>query len=210
MAKASNGTCELCGKQTSKGGMTRHLKSCAPAHDEPGRRQEIVLLRIETAFDPGLWWLHLEARAAAPLAVVDELLRHLWLECCGHMSAFYFDREEIDGDVSLDTAFRFGGPKFDYDYDFGSTTQLRGEALARRKGRFAGPPVRLLARNDPPVWECTECDEAATVICPFCDATGDGLLCDRHAESHDCEDFEKDALLPVVNSPRMGVCGYVG
>jgi hypothetical protein len=187
--------------------MTRHLKTCAPAHDEPGRRQEIVLLRIDAHQAPGTWWLHLEARAGAPLWAVDELLRVLWLECCGHMSAFYFDREEVDGDASLDAALRFGGPRFEYDYDFGSTTRLRGEAVARRKGRFAGPPVRLLARNDPPVWECTQCGEPATLICPFCGYPGESLLCVRHAESHGCEDA---AFLPVVNSPRMGVCGYEG
>ncbi len=34
-----------------------------------------------------------------------------------------------------------------------------------------------------------------------------GWLCDSCAEDHKCGE---DMLLPVVNSPRTGVCGYTG
>ena len=36
---------------------------------------------------------------------------------------------------------------------------------------------------------------------------GTGWLCDDYAEGHKCRE---EMLLPVVNSPRTGVCGYVG
>jgi hypothetical protein len=38
------------------------------------------------------------------------------------------------------------------------------------------------------------------------------LFCDKCAKKHakKCEDFEDYAALPVVNSPRMGVCAYEG
>ena len=32
-------------------------------------------------------------------------------------------------------------------------------------------------------------------------------LCDEHAETHDCGG---EYFLPVVKSPRVGVCGYTG
>jgi hypothetical protein len=37
-------------------------------------------------------------------------------------------------------------------------------------------------------------------------------FCDKCAEKHakKCEDFADYASMPVVNSPRMGVCGYEG
>ena len=35
----------------------------------------------------------------------------------------------------------------------------------------------------------------------------DPFLCEVHTEKHDCGE---EALLPVVNSPRMGMCGYTG
>lgn len=34
-----------------------------------------------------------------------------------------------------------------------------------------------------------------------------GLLCERCAEKHHCGD---EMWLPVVNSPRTGMCGYTG
>jgi hypothetical protein len=33
-----------------------------------------------------------------------------------------------------------------------------------------------------------------------------GWLCDAHAEKHK----HQDMFLPVVNSPRVGQCGYTG
>jgi hypothetical protein len=35
----------------------------------------------------------------------------------------------------------------------------------------------------------------------------EGWLCDECAVGHECGE---EMLLPVVNSPRVGVCGYVG
>jgi hypothetical protein len=40
-----------------------------------------------------------------------------------------------------------------------------------------------------------------------CSWSGDGFRCDDHAETHACGD---DMLLPVLNLPRIGVCGYTG
>ncbi|MDR0835444.1 MAG: hypothetical protein LBN11_02540, partial [Tannerella sp.] len=40
----------------------------------------------------------------------------------------------------------------------------------------------------------------------------DGLFCDKCGKKHakTCPDFEEYAALPVVNSPRMGMCAYEG
>jgi len=67
--------------------------------------------------------------------------------------------------------------------------------------------VRLAARNEPPTWPCDVCGKAATAVCTQCLYEGKGFCCAGHASSHDCDE---DMLLPVVNSPRMGVCGYTG
>ena len=96
--------------------------------------------------------------------------------------------------------------KFAYDYDFGTSTSLELKVLAEPQTRQI-EPVRLLARNDAPVISCQECDQPATQICSECIWNGEGALCNQHAPAHPCE---QDALLPVVNSPRCGVCGYTG
>lgn len=34
------------------------------------------------------YWLHVAVPAEASLRTLDRFLRHTWLECCGHLSAF--------------------------------------------------------------------------------------------------------------------------
>ena len=80
----SYGTCQLCGKRTSKAAMTRHLKSCSADHDLPqGRLARLFHLRVEDAYYP-ISWIDLEIKAGATLADLDNFLRAIWLECCGH------------------------------------------------------------------------------------------------------------------------------
>ncbi len=100
------------------------------------------------------------------------------------------------------------GATFQYEYDFGSTTALSGRIISTRAGSLGRRVVRLLARNSPPVLTCLECAALATLICPFCIYEGACLFCATHASAHKCD--EEDAFLPVVNSPRVGVCGYTG
>ena len=187
--------------------MLAHLEACASAHDETGSPQPLVVLRFGQAGEPR-YWLIIEAKADAPLRNVDKLLRQLWLECCGHMSAFRIGRRELPKTIATGIAFAHSGSKVDYEYDFGSTTALVGELLGKRQGSIGRAPVRLLARNEPIVWPCDECEAPATLVCPYCVDVGEGLFCDAHADVH--EHADEEVYLPVVNSPRMGVCGYTG
>ncbi|HKI59151.1 MAG TPA: hypothetical protein VKA00_08055 [Trueperaceae bacterium] len=212
---ASYGTCELCGKRTSKAAMGRHLASCVPAHDSAGGKPERLLhLRVQGAWSP-MYWLDVEVGARRSLAQLDAFLRDIWLECCGHLSAF-----EIGGvrySVAPDDEWlhergmeaRIGnvlepGVSFRHEYDFGSTTELKLSVKGEREGRAAGGPVRLLARNEAPGWTCDMCGAPATLIDPEASYEGGAFYCDEHAG----EATEEDLLLPVVNSPRTGVCAY--
>ena len=207
MARSSTGTCELCKQQTSKSQMTRHVATCAADHDASGAPETIVQLRIDADGDPR-YWLHLEARSSSPLRQLDSLLRRIWLECCGHMSAFRAGASELAMRTSVGSAFPRKGTAFSYEYDFGSTTALKGQVLGTRAGYLGRTPVRLLARNDALDWRCADCSRPAVIVCPFCIHDDDCLFCDAHAQEHPCA--EEEVYLPVVNSPRMGVCGYVG
>jgi hypothetical protein len=139
------------------------------------------------------------------------------------------DDEVEDMSVPLSQVLR-EGLTFKHVYDFGSTTELRlrvtgtrtgsvGRAgggpapgVAARKGRRRRTPtavtVAVVARNDPPDAPCMKCKaSAATTVCTQCVWDGKGLLCDACAPRHKCgEDYQ----LPLVNSPRTGVCGYSG
>lgn len=197
----------LCGYKGAKGAMTRHLKSCFPAHDETAGTSTLLHLRVEGAYDP-IYWVDLETTPETTLHQLDAYLRQLWLECCGHMSAFLDGGEELMMARRLSDAFRAVGRKVAYEYDFGSTTALALRRASNRKGSVGTQSIRLLARNDPPGWLCVACEKPATLVCGICLWNGDALFCEKHARDHGC--YEDEVFLPVVNSPRMGVCGYSG
>jgi hypothetical protein len=159
-----------------------------------------------------------EASSEATLADLDDLLRATWLECCGHLSAFRL------GDRSFSTPSPFGdwsedesslvnigkllvpGQTLGYDYDFGSTTEL-SIRVAGEHPRRQTEAVTIVARNDPPTIGCSTCNRPATSSCSECQWENAGWLCDVCAPKHACGE---EMLLPVVNSPRTGVCGYTG
>ena len=223
--KTSYGACCLCGKRTSKAGMTRHLASCSPAHDAArGRSSGLLHLRVEGSYDTS-YWIDLEIAERSTLGELDQFLRGIWLECCGHLSAFYIGPfqyvpavaaeagfplvdDERGMDVSISDALGSAETRFSYDYDFGSTTHLKLRVVRRREGTVAPrSSVRLLARNEAPSWPCSVCEEPAAVVCAYCLEDEAPFFCAQHAPAHGCGE---EALLPVVNSPRMGVCGYFG
>lgn len=223
MAKpGSFGMCELCGSRKTKAAMVGHLRSCAGACDATkGPTSGLVQLRAQAKGGP-LYWLDLEVRRDAKLGALDTFLRRVWLECCGHLSAFhvggftysvYVDREygyepdERNMNHRIGDVVRSVGQRFDYEYDFGSTTELTLQVWGVREGVIGRSPVRLLARSEPPVWPCHICQKPATWVCVYCISEGNPFCCAVHTKEHGCED---EAFLPVVNSPRMGVCGYTG
>ena len=194
-----------CGQQITKAGMSAHLEECADSSENPESAQKLVRLRIDYA-NNARYWIFLDVRADTTLQHLDSFLRKLWLECCGHMSAFRIDQEELAMNIAIGTAFKSTNTKVHYEYDFGSTTLLTGSVVRRRVGSIGKAPVRLLARNAPLAFTCRKCASPATVVCPFC--LKGGLFCDAHADAH--VHAKEEAYLPVVNSPRMGVCGYTG
>jgi hypothetical protein len=179
-------------------------------------------LIVEAAQMP-VYWLHLRASADATFRDLDGLLRGIWLECCGHCSAFHFPGEkqsnsflDFEDDLMKEIHKVMSQPlgralkpglKFSYEYDFGSTTDLSLRVVAELPGLPTKQPFALLARNDPPEIPCGECSKPATRVCAEHVYDDAGWLCDACAAEHECEE---EMLMPIVNSPRTGVCGYVG
>lgn len=204
--------------------MTTHLKGCLKRADAAQKSAagsvRFLHLVIEAPYD-SQYWLHLEARADATFGKLDRVLRDIWLECCGHMSAFRFPRKAThmpvwgDFDVEMASEKRMmkdplskhlrAGVTLDYEYDFGSTTCLSLRVAGEYARPSSHPVFRLLARNEPPDYACAVCGKSATQVCNAC---GEGIpLCDRCGKKHECGE---DMLMPMVNSPRVGVCGYCG
>lgn len=201
MAAVQKGNCYICGAQLGKPAMKNHIMKAHAFHEDG---QACRLLKIEGADDKN-YWLYVDVPVTSSLSVVDTFLRKIWLECCGHMSAFYgpgytqIRKSTKLGDIPV-------GTRLIHEYDFGSTTEclitVAGDTV-REKGKRG---VRLLARNVPPEFTCGKCGDKAKWIDPERVYTeGNPFLCDKCAEK-----FGNEMLLPVTNSPRMGVCGYCG
>lgn len=219
------GTCSLCASRLSRASMTRHLKTCslhdpkllaalAPAKQPPSRSFHLFAeARYAKAY-----WMHLAVPVEAPLWRVDAFLRQIWLECCGHLSAFTIEGRRYASEAMKDlgesgmgvrlSRLLQPGMAFSYEYDYGSTTELNLKVLALRDRGTPRGAVELLARNDAPLTACDRCGtQPATEICTECVWKDQGWLCESCAKAHECG---TEMCLPVVNSPRVGVCGYTG
>ncbi|MEZ4712809.1 MAG: hypothetical protein R3A44_36815 [Caldilineaceae bacterium] len=216
--KQSRGICNYCGKEMSKGGISRHLKSCsarkeAIAEATNGKEQAIYHLQVQDA-EGGDYWLHLEMNGASSLQQLDNYLRAIWLECCGHLSQFSiggaWSGMEVAMSRKIDRVFDMSD-ELTHVYDFGTSSETKIKCVGVRKGApLTKHPIALMARNTIPAAPCQECDKPAAWVCMECIYEHElpGLLCEEHAEDHPHDDY--GGVMAFVNSPRVGMCGYDG
>ena len=224
----SKGRCTFCHRELSKASMTRHLASCeqrGALQAEAGSHQKVHKTKafhlVVEGYRLPMYWMHLQVAAGTTLATVDRCLRDTWLECCGHLSVFriggfnyyvdaemdaYWDMRRKNMQVKLEEVLN-PGQTCSYEYDFGSTTELLVKVLSQYEVDMKGKAIEVLARNSLPIIPCDGCGEPATIFCTHCIYEDKGCLCDACAKQHACSE---ERLLPLVNSPRAGVCGYTG
>jgi len=194
---ASKGNCYLCGAELGKTAMKNHILKY---HSGSSEDQECCLLKIEGAYDKN-YWLYVDIPVDKSLSALDQFLRKIWLECCGHLSQF-------NGAGKSSKLGRFSaGDQFLHEYDMGDTTETLITVIGTIWRPAQREAVRLLARNISPQFQCKDCGAPAASICPICQCEGENpYYCTECARKHEHEEM----MLPVTNSPRMGVCGYCG
>ena len=225
--KATRGNCLYCGKEYTRGGMSRHLASCserkaalAQAAKGHGRSGQIYHLQVQDAWG-GDFWLQLEMPGWEKLENLDAYLRAIWLECCGHLSGFTIGevfytqvfedgmgwREERSMDVPVAELFT-PGTSIPYEYDFGTTSELMIKVVREREGQWQGKPIKLMARNKLMAIACGNCGQTAEFLCAECMWDQEWwMFCENCLSEHE---HGEEMALPIVNSPRMGMCGYTG
>ncbi len=209
----SKGICAICKSTSSKSVMTKHLHSCLQKSQINAHGKSTQVASFPLRFfhvlvegqDQPEYRMHLKI-SLLRFGDLDSFFRDVWVECCGHLSAFYIERKEIGMNRKFVHVLQ-PGMRLLYENDFGSTTELTLKVISEFKSNTKMTEVKILARNDPPQIKCSYCNNLATRICTECSYEGTGWLCDDCVEDHECGE---DMLLPVVNSPRTGVCGYVG
>ncbi|MGL5437538.1 MAG: IS1096 element passenger TnpR family protein [Lachnospiraceae bacterium] len=225
MGKQSKGRCHYCQAEYTKSGMIKHVAACKERVKEMKKASVktcgYFTLSITGKYN-GDYWLIVECRENATLQDVDQFLRDIWLECCGHLSAFEIEGESYDcapdamefwDEPAKNMKYQLKsviekGMNIGYEYDFGSTTELIITVSDYRVGAWKKDKLTILSRNNPIEYICSECGKKTAIsICAECIYEGTGFLCEDCEESHECG---TDMLMPVCNSPRCGVCGYTG
>jgi hypothetical protein len=167
------------------------------------------------------FWLHVLAPLDATLGDLDRVLRDTWLECCGHMSEFEIDGTRYRSQAATQGRGAPAKPmdsvglqqvlppktKFKYDYDFGSTTRLKGHCVRVLNDAQSSQEPQVVARNLLLHINCKACRKNEA---EFLDVWGEsGALCKAcYTRALTDGTVDDEGIMPVVNSPRMGVCEY--
>lgn len=217
----SRGTCLFCGETIVKRSVTKHLSNCSQrlakiqAADAVIQPQEKIWhLRVQgEGIHAREYWLDLEMVGSASLDQLDKYLRAIWLECCGHLSKYTmggWGGMDIGKARKANSVFE-PGVVLQHQYDFGTTSETDIQVVDFRLGQpLTKKPIFLMARNNHPEALCQECGQPANWLCIEClyDEEKTGFLCDAHTEQHPHDSYGEP--MRVVNSPRMGMCGYDG
>lgn len=197
----TKGQCIKCQDIHPKQSMFQHLKKCTLTLSEPNS----FIIKVVDAHAK-FYWIYVAVPLNASLIELDGFLKDLWLECCGHLSAFNIEERQYEfspfsRSESKVRTILYPGLKFSYQYDFGSTTTLDLEVVGIYSYQNS-KKITLLSRNQEPVISCSECSKKAVFIDTeyyetYC------LECSNELE-------DEEYLCPIVNSPRTGVCGYSG
>ena len=237
----SLGTCALCENMVNDITASGHLIECiaqqnlpAPSGTDPPGYDQSLNLSVHDG--NGLYWMELAVRANTTLRQLDDFLRGMWLECCGHLSEFTIlgtrysnlapnpddpnpaairaDYWMEDDEEHMDVAVANVMPVdalVSYEYDYGSTTELFVENLGRH-----GDLVGLLHPRQPwhgdhiAVLARNEPDEE----CVACGETARWRLLAQDSDAREPIPF-CDGCRPgagryqlVMNSPREGTDCY--
>ena len=206
----SEGRCLYCDELSSKSEIGRHLaKHLALMEKDAAGKNPVNYYHVEV--EAGEMFLHLLVKGDATMKTIDGFLRDIWLECCGHLSGFGHKNFKIKMKDLVEDVFQ---PKIKiyHDYDYGTTTRVFLNAKKQYQLNLK-ERIILLSRNEPLKIMCTSCKKKPAIsICTVCCYEEMAFYCKQCSEKHaeTCEDFADYAEMPVVNSPRMGECGYTG
>lgn len=208
----TKGVCKRCKEVVSTRGAKGHIAKCVPQVIHP----DAYLIKVQWPHKNPIYWMYLSVPFKSELEDLDRFLREIWLECCGHLSQFRIGQKLYSSFFEPNPFFRFEefsmsvqckevllpGLKFMHEYDMGTTTELFLEVVGLIKAETANK-IRVLVQNQEPEFKCESCGEKAAFV-----SSSEGYcICESCVED---EDEEEGFLLPLVNSPRTGVCGYVG
>ena len=203
--------CYYCNKELTERTIKRHMKNCNEMKksidekridDKEERNQFIIAIKPKYAGNE--YCIYLSIAGTLGLIHIDQFIRDIWVECCGHLSGFKI-RGKFYQDHSMNTKLNDIlniDEKFEYEYDFGSTTHLILEVVDIIQVPSSFSQIEIIARNHEIKHECEICGAEAK----YFNYEKDEWECQN------CIDEDDDMIseFDYCNSPRDGVCGYEG
>ena len=136
------GICKFCSKSISQKESLRHFLSCTPRNQAfENMTQKLVNQWFYIRAELSPYWIDILIPEQWKLDDLDQFLRHIWLECCGHLSNFRIDKvnyerfededwlmggEELSPGMDIQLNKVLGtNSTFPHFYDYGSTTELQ-------------------------------------------------------------------------------------
>ena len=160
-------------------GIAKHLQTCkkrVDLYEKAEKTEKYFELLLYGAYNKD-YWLIIQIKENATLDDLDRFIRDIWVECCGHLSVF-----EIDGvsyEREPDDDFGWGEPAkstnhtlkqvlttgmiFNYEYNFGSTTEIMVKVLDHYSAQKQNEKIVILSRNNPPEFACSICGNSRSL-----------------------------------------------
>ena len=153
--------CYYCNKELTERTIKRHMKNCDTMkkkiseefeENKSKRKQYIISIKYKYCKD---YCIYISIDAALQLCHLDQFIRDVWVECCGHLSEFIIDGtrylDNSDGNYQMNVRLKdvlYSGLKFEYEYDFGSTTYLTLEVIDEIEVSKKHSQIEIIARNN--------------------------------------------------------------
>lgn len=214
------GRCYYCNKDLNERTIKRHIRNCpemkkAIEKQNKGSKRGQFIISIKDKYDKNTYCIYVSIDENLQLEHLDGFIRDVWVECCGHLSCFKingelynsyeddedFYEESYQMDIKLKDVLSVN-QKFEYHYDFGSTTELILEVIDYIKVPKNFSQIEIVARNNEVIHSCYKCGKDAK----YFNWNEEVWICDSCVSDEDDEIVEFE----YTNSPRDGVCGYQG
>lgn len=206
----TKGICSYCRTAIPKNirSIMKHISDCKAIVNSKRPVSPHMILMIEAKYIQ-FYWMVIKAKPDTRMETVDQFLKDIWVECCWHLSEFSESGHNISMDKKISDVFLYGN-KIDYIYDFGSPTEIT-LSLIQSVDMINDKAIQVILQNEEIEFKCSYCGKKASDLCQYCSETEDIALCEACRENHECFiEEEEDCLVPIHNSPRLGVCGYTG
>lgn len=213
------GKCYYCNRELTERTIKRHIKTCSKIKEvisdeikDNKKTRNQFILSMKDKYDKNTYCIYLSMDENLQLQHLNKFIRDVWVECCDHLSSFYIDGMIYDDNrnqlyqmnAKLKEVLSIG-QKFEYQYDFGSTTHIILEVIDKIQVSKSHSQIEILARNNENECTCNQCGKQAE----YYQYETESFFCEECAEKLDEDEFE-ELYRGYFNSPRDGVCGYVG